>query len=226
MRFEQDDITITVERDYYCYADAEKQIYINETGTEVMVLYWNYSCPDGWGSVADEYIAVDDIHKLNQGLKELEMGITAGFEMEFYKINLKNPLIRIGIERVDGRYRLKLDFYDTTFDEYVSIDRVYTEDEWKPYADEFMEWGKKFPVALGDRAETLIHVDDCFFPLGRIGEVVEIYPARKKEDTLCVGVSFTDIGWDSRPYQNVRSYNYDQVRIIKQEAKEAGDDKM
>lgn len=41
MRFESGEIDITLQRDYYCFATLENGIWHNDSGTEVMVIYWS-----------------------------------------------------------------------------------------------------------------------------------------------------------------------------------------
>jgi len=76
-----------------------------------------------------------------------------------------------------------------------------------------MEWNRTYKFRLGDKVETLVHYDDRIFPLGRVGEVNRIYPATEKSPAQA-GVSFTDIGWDKKPYQNTRLYGFDEVKRV------------
>lgn len=215
MRFESGEIDITLQRDYYCFATLENGIWHNDSGTEVMVIYWSYSCPDGFGSITEEYITVEDICKLCKGLKELEFGVISEFSMEFFELEMKAPLINLDIKRVNNHYHFKLGIYDTVFSEYISVDNTYAEEEWQAYAKEFMEWGKKQHAQLGAKARTKINVDDDFFWLGREGTVVRIYPKEESTDSMKVDVSFTDYGWDRKPYQSVRLYDIDEVKILR-----------
>ena len=134
-------------------------------------------------------------------------------DMDFYGQYKEIPFISLHIKRSEPLYSVDLKVYDGTFSEYIVVYCPLSEGEWQTCADELMGWGKKYSLRLGDKVETLIHHDDSIFPLGRIGEVTEIYP-ETEQGPACVSVSFTDIGWDKKPYQNTRLYDFDEVRRV------------
>lgn len=213
MTFESHDTRITIECDHYCFVSDEPHHSSNGDRVEIMKIYWNYSNPDGWGSISEEYIFVDDIKELNKKLKELEYGVRDSLDMDFYGLYKEIPFISLHIKRSEFLYSVDLKVYDGTFSEYIAVCCPLSEGEWQSCADELMGWGKKYSLRLGDKVETLIHHDDSIFPLGRIGEVTEIYP-ETEQGPACVAVSFTDIGWDKKPYQNTRLYDFDEVRRV------------
>lgn len=224
MRFETEEVSLTLSRDYYCYATPENGIYFNDSGTEVQVVDWSYSNADGSGLLLDEYIAIADVRRLRQRIKELEFGTSTGFEMHFFQFKLEKPFIRIKIRRPNDNYHLKLDVYDTVFSEYISINKIFTPAEWQPYAQEFMEWGKKQPVRLGAKVRTQVHKDDNTFWLGRTGTVVSIYPKEKKEDIARVRVSFSEFSSDGKPYQMEKMYDIDEVKILSSDEEPSQED--
>ena len=74
MLFQGSDTYITLQRDYYLQViDVENRTNHPE-GTKLMYVYWNYSDPDEWASVSDEYLTCDEIHALCKGLREIDAG--------------------------------------------------------------------------------------------------------------------------------------------------------
>lgn len=213
MYFESDDTKITIECDYHCFMPLANNDSTKDGRVEIMKVYWNYSNPDGWGTISEEYIFADDIKRLNQELKELEFGVRDSLYFDFYGCYKECPFISLRLIKAETVYSVDLKVYNGNFSEYISVSCSLTEDNWKLCSDELMGWGKKYPLRLGDKVETLIHYDDSIFPLGRVGEVTEIYPETEKSSAY-VAVSFTDIGWDKKPYQNTRLYDFDEVKRV------------
>lgn len=213
MDFVTNDITISIERDYYCFLPAEDRRSPNGNRAEILKIYWFYTKADGeWGSISEAYVFVDDVRQMNKKLKQFEYGVMDSLDVELYGENEKLPFICLHVKRSEGLYPVDLKVHDEIFDEYISVCCELTEDEWKSCSDELMSWGKKYSLHLGDRVATLIHSDDTFY-LGRIGEITMLYPEDEKLPAQ-VAVSFTDIGWDNKPCQDTRRYHFDEVKKI------------
>ena len=207
MYFSSQDTQITIKRDCYCLLSGDCILPTHEDRVEIMKVYWNYSDTDGWGSLSDDYVFVNDIPQMTQTLKAFEYGVTDRFVMELWGQYKNCPFISLHVWKEGVSYAASLKVYDGIFSEYISVSCRLTESEWKSCSDELMGWGNEFQLRLGDKVETLVHYDDNFFPLGRVGEVTKLHP-----DSDSIEVSFIDIGWDKKPYRNARLYGWDEVK--------------
>ena len=146
-------------------------------------------------------------------LKAFECGAVERLDIDLWGRYTKCPFVSLHVWKKGIFYAVDMKVYEGTFDEQISIRCFLNESEWKNCSDELLRWGEVFQLQLGDKVETLIHHDDTFFPLGRVGEVPEIHP-ETEEAPSCVAVSFIDIGWDKKPYQNTRLYKCDEVKRV------------
>lgn len=160
MLFQGSDTYITLQRDYYLQViDIENQTNHPE-GTKLMYVYWNYSDPDGWASVSDEYITCDEIRALCKGLRELENGSRTDFAMEIYGSFQNTPFIKIHVAKREQSIHVELSVHFPYADNDPSVSLKMTEEEWQPYLAEFLDWDKEYSIALGERVKTLVETRD------------------------------------------------------------------
>lgn len=213
MKIASPDVEISIKPDYYCFLPEDHQHTTTNRRVEILKLYWNFTDPDGWGSLSEDYVFVDDIALMTRKLKEFEHGVSAQLDAELYGCCKDRPFIILHLERVGMLYAVNLKVYNSWFSEYNSVYNELSEDEWKSCSDELMNWEQEYSLHLGDRVETLIDCDDRIFYKGRIGEVSQIYP-ESENSPPCADVMVTETGWGKKPYQTSRLYRFDELRQV------------
>lgn len=124
------------------FIKTEDKVFSKCGTTKVLDISFSYVSPDGFGLILEEYVRVDDIFKMIQGLKRLEFGVTDSFQMEFFGSCQTHPLITVQLDKTAFSYHLDLKVYDAVFEDDISVNRMYTLEEWEPYSVRLAELGR------------------------------------------------------------------------------------
>ena len=216
MRFEKDDLRITVDRYNYQFYDRNSIDTIVLSGTPVMEIYYAYDHGKDWGSVEGEYITIEEAKTLRCGLMDFMKGKNDQYAISFdQKFRGGGEFLQISVKRTAEGIWFRL-FLQDMF-ELLEFEQVFSEEEWRPYYQEFLTWGEDLPFELGDEVRTLVHYDDSFFWKGRIGRVYKILPPEPEEEnqrwSFVVAFVEDDV---PRPWLNGRVYYLDEIEGLKE----------
>lgn len=209
MRFVQKDLNLFLMREKYLLYQKRNVSPKDFAGTNVMEVYYNYTDPDGWGRVSNEYLRTDEIHQMCVGLSEVTDRIRNSYSIVFdYAFYRGRAFMTLSLDRQEDRLHFRMCLNDICSDE--QVDQWFEEDEWFPYLKEFLTWDEPLPFQLGDPVTTLIDAG-YGFEANKKGTVTELDPPDDRVSIWSALVEFVETDYMNRLYRSGRRYQIDEI---------------
>ena len=118
----------------------------------IVLTYYNYNDADGnWGTVSEHYVDTMDLQKIANCFRDLLSQKTDSFEYETVIDDIGNPFMVINCKRNEGKYSLKVQVSEGTFQEWLTVDLPNLSiGQINEYAQVFVRWAKDYLVLTAE----------------------------------------------------------------------------
>ena len=173
-----------------------------------MEVDYNYSCEDGFGGLSEK-IRMDEIHQMCEGLSAVTDRTRDSYSIVFdYHFYSTCPFLSLSLAREEDRLHFQMCVYDICCD--LQVDQFFTEEEWKPYLQEFLTWGEPLPFQLGDPVRTLNQITPEL-GVNKWGIVTEISPPTIFSEGWQAWVAYGDLDDKGDRILRGQWYNIDEI---------------